>query len=62
MAADAKPLDGERWQDRETERLVLGDILLTPGHASPYREAGCTAEHFADPYHRRPRWTPKTGH
>ncbi len=41
-----------RWRDPDTERSVLGDLLLHPDQFAAYRDAGLCADHFARQAHR----------
>ena len=52
-AAKAIAVEGDdRWQDQDTERSVLGDVLLHPDQLRDYRDAGLDVDHFARPAHR----------
>lgn len=47
------PVEGDdRWRDPETERSVLGDVLLHPEQLGCYRDAGLDVDHFSRPAHR----------
>ena len=52
-AAIVKDVDRvDRWRDPDTERSVLGDLLLHPDQFAAYRDAGLCADHFARQAHR----------
>jgi len=42
----------DRWRDPDTERSVLGDVLLHPDQLHAYRDAGLDADHFSRQAHR----------
>lgn len=49
---DRQAVDAERFRDDDTERLILGGVLVQPEHLDVYRQFGLAAEDFAHPIHR----------